>query len=225
MVALVVAVLALVLAGGSALFAWRAIDQAKDAKAIALAGPGRVSSASPPTDPGAPPVATDAPATSGVPAGDPPPRSPDEVPELTEQTLYQPKYQKQSLVLKATCSSSMYADLDEPRARNESAGTELRFIAGCGNEPTAFRLMDGVEGSEAGRPGMTPQECATQIRLALIAQNARIPARKGSVLCVTTNYRAAKAAGDDWRMVLVEVVGVANDGATTIEVSAWNIPD
>jgi hypothetical protein len=41
---------------------------------------------------------------------------------------------------------------------------------------------------------------------------------------VTTNYATARESGDVWRMALVEIVAVANDGAVTIQATAWNIP-
>ncbi|MFJ6198150.1 hypothetical protein [Micromonospora sp. NPDC092111] len=220
--ALAVAVLALLLAFGSTLFAWRAVDQAKDAKSIALRDrtPDAAPTAPVTTVPGAAESPSDPPSAPGDVS-----RSPGDAPLLTEQTVYEPKYEKQPLVLKSTCSYPMYADLDEPRAKTENADTEIRFNAGCGNEPASFRLLDGVEGSEAARPGMTPKECAEKIRSAPVGLNAPIPVRKGTAACVTTDYSAARARGEQWRMILVYVVGVANDGAATVEVSAWNIPD
>jgi hypothetical protein len=222
LVALAVAALALLLAFGSALFAWRAVDQAKDAKSIALSRPA--------PDAPSPVAATTAPEPGQLPSDLPSvpedvPRSPGSAPELTEQTVYEPKYEKQPLVLKSSCSYSMYADLDEPRAKNDAADGDVKFTTGCGNDPSAFRLLDGVLGSEAARPGMTPKECAERIRTAPVGQNAPIPVRKGTAVCVTTNYGEARAHGDKWRMILMYVVGVANDGAATVEVTAWNIPD
>ncbi|MFI7577085.1 hypothetical protein [Micromonospora sp. NPDC049497] len=223
LVALVAAVLALLLASGSALFAWRAVDQAKDAKSIALSGrPAGTPSQAPPS---AATSAAESPVDSSPSSVQDVPRSPGEEPELTEQTVYEPKYDKQTLILKARCGYSMYADLDEPRAKNEQDDADLRFIAGCGNQPTNFRLLDGVQGSEAARPGMTPKDCAEKIRSAPVGKDAAIPVRKDAAICVTTNYQEARARGDEWRMILLYVVGVANDGATTVEVYAWDIPD
>ncbi|MFC6017031.1 hypothetical protein ACFP2T_12550 [Plantactinospora solaniradicis] len=220
--------MALLLALGSTVFAWRAIDQAKDAKDIAIgrlpvAGGGPATDA--PEAPTAPSTAdqgqTPAEATT---APDDVPRSPGEPPELNERTVYQPEYEKQSLTLRARCGYDMYADLDEPRARVDGAGHDLRFTAACGNEPSSLRLGEGVQGSESARPGMTPQECVDAIRTAPIAEGAKVPVRKASMICVTTNYAAARERGDVWRMALVEIVAVANDGAVTIQATAWNIP-
>ncbi|MFI0795305.1 hypothetical protein ACH4OY_21895 [Micromonospora rubida] len=203
------------------LFAWRAIDQAKDAKSTAL-GRQPTSDLSPAT-PGAG-ANTLIPSELPSGAGDVS-RSPGEVPVLTEQTVYEPKYEKQPLVLKAACERPMYADLDEPRVKNDKAQADIELIVNCDTDLLNFGLMEKVEGSEEARPNMTPKECADKIRSALVGREAPIPVRKGSALCITTNYDAARASGDQWRMILMHVVGVANDGATTVEVSAWNIPD
>ncbi|TDC72856.1 hypothetical protein E1193_26820 [Micromonospora sp. KC606] len=222
LLALGVAALALLVAFGSALFAWRAVDQAKDAKSIALAGrPADAPSSAPPS---AASGRTEEP-TEAPPGTDPPPRSSGEQPELNEQTVYTPAYERKPLKLSATCSAPQYADLDVPRTQNDSAGAEIRLNGSCANEPASFRLLDGVEGSEDAEPGMKPGECADKIDIALVATNRRIPASKSTVFCLTTNYKDARARNAPWRMVLVHVVGVANDGVTTIEVSAWEIPD
>ncbi|MGC5660194.1 hypothetical protein ACN261_07260 [Micromonospora sp. WMMD723] len=225
--ALGVSVLALLLAFGSALFAWRAVDQAKDAKSFALGN--RPATIAPPPNPSGAAPATSAPASnlpSELPSGiDDVPRSPGEAPVLTEQTVYEPKYQKQPMVLQAACGRAMYADLDEPRAKNDDDQAEISLSTSCSSNQPMLRLMDGVEGSEDARPGMTPKECADKIRSALVGRDAPIPVRKGTALCITTSYQDARERRDQWRMILMQVVGVSNDGAATVELSAWNIPD
>ncbi|MDG4815921.1 hypothetical protein O7628_10430 [Micromonospora sp. WMMD956] len=229
--ALGVSFLALLLAFGSMIFAWRAVDQAKDAKSFALSGRpsnGAASATPPVAGPETPAAPSETPSQlpSDLPSGiEDVPRSPDGAPVLTEQTVYEPKYEKQPLVLKATCGRTMYADLDEPRAKNEEAQADVRLVINCNADLPTFRLMDGVEGSEEARPGMTPKECAEKIRSAPIGRDAPIPVRKGTAVCITTSWQAARERGDRWRMILMHIVGVSNDGATTVEVSAWNIPD
>ncbi|WP_140158024.1 hypothetical protein [Micromonospora sp. NBS 11-29] len=226
MLALGVAGLALLLALGSAIFAWRAIDQAKDAKDIALRSePAAGPTAGSEPGGGTQPPASSAPTETGGTTPDDTPRSPGEAPALNERTVYRPSYQKEPLVLQAACSYSMYADLDEPRTRNDSTGADIRYTRGCGNEPSTLRLEEGVDGTDAAAAGMTPQECANKIRTALIGEDQRIPVRKGTTICVTTDYAYAKAHGDPWRMALIEVVGVGNDGSTTLQVTGWEIPD
>ncbi|WFE39659.1 hypothetical protein [Micromonospora sp. WMMD998] len=224
--ALGVAGLALLLALGSAIFAWRAIDQAQDAKDIALR-PGTAASPSANGEPGgsAPPPTSSAPTETEGTTPDDTPRSPGEAPALDERTVYRPSYQKEPLVLQAACSYSMYVDLDEPRTRNDSTGADIRFTRGCGNEPSTLRLENGVDGTDAASAGTTPQECAKKIRTALIGEAQRIPVRKGTAICITTDYAYARAHGDPWRMALIEVVGVSNDGSTTLQVTGWEIPD
>lgn len=224
LLALGVAGLALLLAFGSAIFAWRAIDQAKDAKEIALK-PGAAagtpviggSNGGDPTN--AAPTSADSAAPQDT------PRSPGEKPPLDARTDYQARYEKESLILKADCANSMYADVDVPRAQNDSNGADFRFTRGCGNEASTLRLEDGVEGTDVATSGMRPQECADKIRTALIGEDQPIPVRKGTAICITTDYGDAKAHGRPWRMALIEVVGVANDGATTVQVTGWDIPD
>ncbi|MFR9776245.1 hypothetical protein ACL02O_09290 [Micromonospora sp. MS34] len=224
LLALGVAGLALLLAFGSAVFAWRAIDQAEDAKAIALK-PATVGDRAPATGPAGGQPTESAPAGADSATPDDTPRSPGEAPPLDAQTVYRPRYEKQMLVLKASCSYSMYADLDEPRTQNDENGADIRFTRGCGNDPSTLRLEEGVEGTDAAGPGMTPQECADKIRTVLIGENQRVPVRKGTAICITTDYSDAKAHGRPWRMALVEVVAVANDGAATLQVTGWDIPD
>ncbi|WP_341720332.1 hypothetical protein QQG74_11815 [Micromonospora sp. FIMYZ51] len=222
LVALAVAALALLLAFGTTLVAWRALDQARDAKAIALneqrppePSPPPATIPAPGDDVESPSMSADVPLPSG------------EAPVLNEQTEYKPKYAKQPLVFKASCSTSgvMYADLDEPRALNDRAGAEIQFRQSCGTEPTTFLLMNDVDGSEAATPGMEPKECAEKIRSELIPKGDPIPVRKNATLCLTTDYQAARDRGEPWRIILLQVVGMAIDGTTSVEVSAWDIPD
>ncbi|MEV0429280.1 hypothetical protein [Micromonospora sp. NPDC050495] len=220
--ALGVAGLALLLALGSTIFAWRAIDQAHDAKDIALRpAPGTSAASAPASD--APTAA--APTATGETPTEDVPRSPGEAPPLDERTVYRPRYDKQPLTFKVPCSNRMYADLDEPRVMNESTGAEIKFTMGCGNTPSYFTLQDGVDGSEDASAGMLPPACGDKIRTAPIATGAAIPVRKGTAICVTTDYGNARAHGEPWRMILLEVMGVANDGAATVRVTAWDIPD
>lgn len=220
--ALGIAGLALLLALGSTIFAWRAVDQAHDAKDIALRPAAGASAASAPASDAPSPAA---PTASGDTPPDDVPRSPGEAPPLDERTVYRSRYDKQPLTFKVPCGNRMYADLDEPRVMNESTGAEIKFIMGCGNDPSAFTLQDGVDGSEDASAGMTPPACGDKIRTAPIATGAGIPVRKGTAICVTTDYGNARAHGDPWRMILLEVMGVANDGAATVRVTAWDIPD
>lgn len=224
-----VASLALLASLGSAVVSWRALDQARTARDIASA---RSPVAVPTTGPvgGGAPSPTEPAGSGGTPgAGGEPgeaPRSPGEPPELNEQTVYEPKYEAQSLTLRpAECFTEMRVDLDEPRANVGSNGAEFTLNPGCQAGAPYVQLSPGVDGSEAAHAGMRPQECADAIRAAPIAENAEVPLRKGGWLCFSTNFAKARERRDDWRMVLVEVVSISNDRAVVIKATAWDIPE
>lgn len=201
------------------LVAWRALDQAQDARDIALVG------RAPAMDAG---EASDGPTsgpTSAVPttAGRRTPASPSagaEPPELNPRTAYELKYEKQSLVLPQApqCNDPTYLDLDEPRAHVPREGSDLRYVVPCNTAPVV-----SVGTSAAGAPGMTPQDCAEKIRTEPIGQ-VGVPVTKGLVLCTTTSFQEAQARGDVQRMVLVEITGIAPSGAVSFLLTAWNIP-
>lgn len=222
-----VAALALLIAVVSLVVAWRALDQARDAKQIALAAGGREPSGRASQAQGPVP-------TVSVPAEPPTAAAPTEAsidsapsgtgaPSLDEHTVYTPKYERQALTLKAACSYEMYADLDEPRANVSNAGYDIALNGFCVNEPGYLSLGSGVEGSTSAEPGLTPHDCAERIRTAPLG-SARIPARKGTAACLTTSFAEAQEKGDTQRLVFLEITGVAEDGAVTIRATAWDIP-
>jgi hypothetical protein len=200
--------------------AWRALDQAHDARDIALAGRGQAV-------PGNQQATGPAAASGGSGATAAPPANPNasgEPPPLDQRTVYKVKYDKQTLILKTQSSYSMYVDLDEPRANVAEEGHDLALVSSYNGGVPHFTLGEGVEGSEQGAPGMTPQDCAEKIRIAPINSKAQIPARQGSVLCLTTSFAAAQARGDVRHMVLMEITAVAADAAVTVQLTGWNIP-
>jgi hypothetical protein len=225
-VALGVAALALLVAVVSLVVAWRAVDQAGDAKQFALAGgdgvvvtPTQAAATAPVATTQAPPPASAAAADEPV---DPAPTGTGE-PPLDERTVYTPKYQGESLTLKMDqCGETMAADLDEPRA-NTGAGVDIVLNGECSNRPAYFSLGEGVAASQTGAPGMTPQECGERIRTAPLGEST-IPVRQGSVICLRTSFAEAVGNGDSQRLVVAEVTGTASDGAVTIKATAWNIP-
>jgi hypothetical protein len=222
LVAIGVALAALVLAAGSALFAWRAIDQAHDAKDIAIGRAGRL-----PTDPGSGstvPGETPTGVQSAVagPSDVAPVTSPGTPPTLNPRTAFQADYEKQTLVLRtadSSCSSGMYVDLDEPRANVASAGYDIALLD-C-NDQLKFSLGSGVRGTDAGAPTMTPQECTDRIRTNPIPHETLIPARKGLTMCVNTSFQKAQDEGIPWRMVLIDT-GLGE--SVTVQLTAWRIP-
>jgi hypothetical protein len=216
--ALIGAVLALILAAGSALFSFTAMTQANDAKQLA----GKQAN-DPGTNPGQRPRDT---AGDPSPTAEAPPPDPNATvpPTLGDDTLYTVEYTKQSLTMTARCNYSMHVDLDEPRSDVESNGSDFSFTRGCmPTDPSKFGLGNNVDASMVGTPNMDPRDCADKIRTSPVG-DANIPVRKGMAICLTTSYPAARARGDRWRLVLILVTGVAEDGAVTIEASAWNAP-
>jgi hypothetical protein len=215
-------VLALLVAVGALAVAWRSLDQAQDARDIALAGRAQATPEPPPAQPTGP---ADNGATPEPPPTTNPPVDPTgtgEPPPLNPRTVFKIKYEKQSLTLKAQGNGYMYADLDEPRANVDSNGYDLAVSNGI--QTPEFRLGNEVQGSEAGAPGMTPQDCADRIRTAPVGQAADIPVRQGLVLCVMTSFQAARSRGDLQRMVLLEITGVGADKSVTVQATAWDIP-
>ena len=73
-------------------------------------------------------------------------------------------------------------------------------------------------------PGLpASRKAGTAARTAPVA-GIGIPVRQGTVVCLQTSFSYARSHGDPWRIVLVEVTGVGNDGTVTVQASAWNIP-
>jgi hypothetical protein len=216
---------AVIVALASMLVAWRALDQANDARQIALAG----GTAATPAGTGSGASAGASTATRSAPAIDATsaaaqvaPTLSGEPPQLTQRTVYTPQYEKQTLTLKASCSS-MYADLDEPRANVGSGDYDLMLKGPCGGGTANLVLGNDVSGSQEGAPNMTPQDCGDKIRTAPLGE-VPVPVNKGIVLCIATSFAAAQKRGDVRRMVRLEITGVSADGAVTLQLTAWNIP-
>jgi hypothetical protein len=224
LIAIAVAIAAVVVALGSLGISWRALDQAGDARDIANArgpaGPAATQEpATGPTTEPAPADPTDAPAVPVDPAATGP------LPTLNAQTQYTVKYTGESLkMVVAGCTDEMYIDLDEPRLRVGLGSAELSFETECSGGTQTLKLVNGAVGSEAESPTTTPAECNEKIRTSPLGEIAQ-PARRGRVFCVMTNLDIARASGDTWKMVVVEVKSTAQDGTVTIQANAWNIPN
>ncbi|MFI5907567.1 hypothetical protein [Dactylosporangium sp. NPDC051541] len=223
---IVACVAAVVVSAVALLVAWRALDQANDAREIALAAgrPAGAQTVVPQSATGTPEAGATTAVTEAAPAQSlPGTYATGEPPPLDQRTVFKVKYTKHTLTLKTSTYSTMYADLDEPRANVSSNGYDIALEGGTSSQPLKLKLGDDVTGSEAGAPAMTPQDCGEKIRTAPIG-DATVPARQGAVLCITTSYAAARSRGDFQRLVLLEITGVTNDNAVTVELSAWDIP-
>jgi hypothetical protein len=224
LVAIAVAALAIVVALGSMLVSWRALDQASDARDIANARgtePPAVPVDAPTQNPTTDPVSTD---PTDVPTAPDDPTTTGAVPTLNAQTQYTVKYEDESLKISAGCTEAMYIDLDEPRLGVASEIAEISFDTPCGSGPSTISLSPGVVGSAVDTAETTPADCNDKIRTSRLSETPQ-PARRGRVFCVMTNVDNARTSGDTWKMVIVEIASTAQDGTVTLRVDAWNIPD
>lgn len=224
LIAIAIAITAVVVASVSVVISWRALDQAGDARDIANARGLQAPAATqaPTTGSTAEPPPVD---LTGTPIEPVDPAVTGTLPTLNAQTQYAVKYTGESLkMLVAGCADEMYIDLDEPRLRVGLGSAELSFETECSGGTPTLKLVNGVVGSEVESPVTTPAECNEKIRTSPLGEIAQ-PARRGRVFCVMTNLDLARASGDTWKMVVVEVKSTAQDGTVTIQANAWNIPN
>ncbi|MEU4645127.1 hypothetical protein [Micromonospora sp. NPDC023814] len=211
--------LALVLGLLATALSLRALDQANDARDIArAAGAGRPLAPTP--GPGEPTDAPTAPAPE--PSGaEQTPGTPQ--PSLNQQTRYTDKYVDQRLNLRAACDSSVDIDLDKPEVR-VSDGEEVRFTARCGGNSSYFNLTRSTDGTQVDSASLGAADCNDRIEKGAIGPDINVPARKGVAICVRTSLPDAQERGDTWKMALLHVTDVNDDGTVVVTVRAWDIP-
>jgi hypothetical protein len=214
-----IAVLALLFSLVSAVLSWHAAGRASSTagKVDTLIA---AQKALPPPPP--------APVTPAAPTGQPVDTStaappPGSVPTLDAQTQYKVKYTNQSLRIAAGCGQNIDIDLDEPRVQAASQVSELTYYDACGPQTATIDLKNGVQGSEVGSEFVTPVECAEQIRTSPLSRESH-PVRRGQVYCIETSLGDATSSAITWKMVLLEISAMAEDGAVTLKSSAWDIP-
>jgi hypothetical protein len=211
-------VLAVLLALGAVMLAWRANGRANEAydKASA-AGVAPSQATAQPTEP-----PTTVPATE--PTVEP---TPDDTstPTLDAQTKFTVKYAGKSLRISTSeCASPTNIDLDEPRVGVEVVAREIRLGPPCGTVGYTISLNAGVDASRANSPDVQPAECADLIQLSPVTQDAPQPLRTGQVYCLTTSRDTAKTTANTWKMIVLQVTAIAADGTVTFKASAWDIP-
>jgi hypothetical protein len=215
-----VAVLALLVSLVSAVLSWRASRNAgstSDKIDVLIAA----EKAAPPGPP-APPVTASVPSAE---ATSPPTDSPTgSIPTLDAQTQYKVKYSNQTLRVAAGCGQSISIDLDEPRVQASSELSELTYYDPCGTQTATVDLKNNVDGSEVASEFVTPVECAEQIRTSPLSRESQ-PLRRGQVYCIKTSLDDARNSAITWKMVLLEISAIAQDGAVTVKASAWDIPN
>ncbi|MFG3699258.1 hypothetical protein ACGF5C_15260 [Micromonospora sp. NPDC047620] len=218
------AALALVLGLLATALSLRALDQANDARDIArAAGAGRP--LDPPPGPGEPTnePTTPAPEQTGAesPSGPTPGGSGE--PSLDQRTRYTDKYVGEELTLRAGCDSYVDIDLDKPEVR-VSDGEEIRFTARCGGNSSYFNLTRGTKGSQVDSASLGAADCNDRIDKGPIGPDINVPARKGVAICIKTSLGDAQERGDTWKMALLRVTDVGDDGTVVVTVRAWDIP-
>ena len=219
LVAVGVSVLALLFAVASAGLSWRAASKADEAldRVTGLAAP-----VGQPSEPLPDPM--DAPTTPPEPTDEPDVNATGAAPELNAQTQYKTHYTDQVMRLPSNCGDEITVDLDEPRVAVDSSAAEIRYTDPCGPTPAYFNLGEGVKGSEVDSDSVTPIECADRIRTSPLSGENQ-PIRRGQVFCINTSLNTARSSASTWKMVIVSVTAIAQDGTVSLTASAWNIPD
>ncbi|XVU29102.1 hypothetical protein ACQPZJ_19185 [Actinoplanes sp. CA-054009] len=210
--------LALVAAGLS----WVAVGRAGDALDQVAALPTGPAPAPATTEPAAEPT-TETPVTTG-PVEDPPVGSTEE-PTLNPNAEFTSNYTSQTLRMPSKCNDDVYIDLDEPRVGADYQRAELTYSRSCSaSQGPQFTLSQGSRGSEVESTTVTPAECADRIRTSPLLSGTNQPLKRGQVFCVNTSLSEATSTAQTWKMALLSVSAVGQDGAVTFKVSAWDIP-
>ncbi|GAA2660142.1 hypothetical protein [Paractinoplanes durhamensis] len=145
-------------------------------------------------------------------------------PTLDAQTKYTVKYSGKSLkIATSRCGESTNIDLDEPRVGVEAASRDFTVNPACTSSGASITLNGGVDGSLAGSPQVKPVECNELIQLSPLPQGNKA-IRTGQVYCINTSRDAARVTANTWKMVVLEVTAIAQDGTVTFKASAWDIP-
>jgi len=232
--AIAVSTIALLLAAGAGLVSWRALDQANDARDIALRGgpgPAPAPSSEPGASTGQEPQPTAGPAGE---VGEPPAVDPttgeasDEIP-INPTAQYTLVYEKQQLKIQARCNYPTYADLDKPEVRVSEAVADLGVFRTCSTGGVAVFQIDtpAASVSDGSLATLSATDCVDRIRTGPIADGAEVPIKQGNLLCLVTSASRAVTEGISRKVVALEVVGVVDEQGTstaTVNVTTWNIP-
>jgi hypothetical protein len=213
----VVAVLALVLAIGSAGLALVAVGLASGANdriGKLVTGPAAIDPAGPVV-----PVVSHPPGATSQPA--PAAASPDGALDVGGD--YTVRYTAEDLQLQTARCRTVALDLDEPRVGVQGETTDLAVTGECDHAP-AFELPHGVVVARADTAEVTPNACAEGIRRAPLSPDIPVPVQRGIVLCAATSRDAARTQGITRKIVVLTVRAVDDDGLVSVRVAAWNVP-
>jgi hypothetical protein len=135
------------------------------------------------------------------------------------------KYASKKLrIATSNCRDQTKIDLDEPRVGVDDTSKDVWLTPPCAGTGLTLSLNAGVDGSRANSPDVQPSECANLIQLSPLPQDSAQPLRTGQVYCLNTSRDAAKVTANTWKMVVLEVTAIAQDGTVTFNASAWDIP-
>ncbi len=203
-VAVMIALLALLLAGAATVFGLYALDVARDAKSRAAAAASQNDAAA-----NRPPASAAAPTTT-PPAATPSP-TPGFVADLRPTDLTAPP---------TVGCASIYVDVDSAQVGNFS-GHDFYFSSCLG--PLTARF-DSVDAATAVPADPTPESCAQALRGVAPTPELSLTVVAGLTFCLFTSRQAADSAGIPQRLAIVEVRSVAADRTLTISLSTYRVP-
>src|SRR5690606_15516929 len=164
--------------------------------------------------------------TSASPTADDRPLAPGEERPLNPEATFTLKYEKETLILRAACGRGLHIDLDEPRVGAPENVADVKFEASCSDgAPPELKLGSGVAGSPVdSAASLSAADCAQLLRTARLGQGIPIPLQPGVMVCVLTSAATARELGISQKLAVFEVKAVGGGGATTAEVTAWEVP-
>jgi hypothetical protein len=191
--AIIIAVIALAVAGSAAVTAWQAFAKAGEAASMAH-----------------PAAATPVIVPSVVPSA-----AATTLPPMP--TVFALKYAQEPLQVQAGCGTTALVDLDAPRVDPPELQGDLRYDNTCGADGPRLAVGPGaLAGSLVADPDTDAPGCAEAIRTGPLEPGVSVPVQKGTAFCVLTS-----ATGTPM-VALVEVTGVDANGAASLRASAWS---
>jgi hypothetical protein len=196
-----VALVAVLIAAGSAIVAVYSLSVARQAKSDAAAARSLTGQA--------PPRASAAPTTA----------APTPTPSPTPVFAADLRGLKMTIPPTEGCASS-FVDVDGAQVGTFS-GHDFYFTSCVG--PLTIR-MDAVDAAAASAPNPTPEACASLLTGIPSTPEAQLPATAGLTICLITSKQAALRAGIPQRIAVITINQVAADKTVTLELSTYRVP-
>ena len=131
---------------------------------------------------------------------------------------YTTAYEDVKITLSQSSGSSTRSfDLDQPLVNPESGAEDGRL-----DFRDVSLKFDSARVAIAKSPQVTPAECASAIQLSPSSNTIKVS--QDLVLCTVTNGRGAVNEPERLKMVRIIVNSVADDGATIVSLTAWELP-